>query len=82
MADLTEHIAREIGVPVIDGVAAAVKLVEAPVGLGLGTSKVGDLAFPRSPSDTRAPSATWRPAPAKMRSLDDASWAQRRRFDR
>lgn len=46
MADLTEHISREIGVPVIDGVAAAVKLVEALVGLGLGTSKVGDLAFP------------------------------------
>ncbi len=46
MADLTEHIAREIGVPVIDGVAAAVKLIEALVGLGLGTSKVGDLAFP------------------------------------
>jgi allantoin racemase len=46
MADLTGHIAREIGVPVIDGVAAAVKLVEALVGLGLGTSKTGDLAFP------------------------------------
>jgi allantoin racemase len=33
-------------VPVIDGVAAAVKLVEALVGLGLGTSKHGDLAWP------------------------------------
>ncbi|MBV9656442.1 MAG: aspartate/glutamate racemase family protein [Acetobacteraceae bacterium] len=46
MADLAEHIAETIGVPVIDGVAAAVKLAEALVGLGLGTSKKGDLAFP------------------------------------
>lgn len=46
MADLTEAIGREIGAPVIDGVAAAVKLVEALVGLGLGTSKRGDLAWP------------------------------------
>ncbi|MEK0083038.1 aspartate/glutamate racemase family protein [Benzoatithermus flavus] len=46
MADLAAHIAREIGAPVIDGVAAAVKLVEALVGLGLGTSKTGDLAWP------------------------------------
>jgi hypothetical protein len=37
---------RELGVPVIDGVGAAVKLVEALVGLGLGTSKRGDLAYP------------------------------------
>jgi allantoin racemase len=46
MADLTRAITKEIGAPVIDGVAAAVKLVEALVGLGLGTSKVGDLASP------------------------------------
>jgi allantoin racemase len=46
MADLAAHIAREIGVPVIDGVAAAVKLAEALVGLGLRTSKTGDLAWP------------------------------------
>lgn len=45
MADLATQISREIGVPVIDGVSAAVKFVEALVGLGLGTSKVGDLAF-------------------------------------
>jgi allantoin racemase len=35
-----------VGAPVIDGVGAGVKLVEALVGLGLGTSKVGDLAYP------------------------------------
>jgi allantoin racemase len=46
MADLASQISREIGAPVIDGVAAAVKFVEALVGLGLGTSKVGDLAYP------------------------------------
>jgi allantoin racemase len=46
MTDLTAQIAREIDAPVIDGVGAAVKFVEALVGLGLGTSKRGDLAFP------------------------------------
>lgn len=46
MADLTIQIGQEIGVPVIDGVSAAVKFVEALVNLGLGTSKIGDLAFP------------------------------------
>lgn len=46
MADLAAHIAREVGVPVIDGVTAAVKLAETLVGLGLGTSKRGELAYP------------------------------------
>lgn len=46
MADLATQISQEIGVPVIDGVSAAVKFVEALVDLGIGTSKVGDLAFP------------------------------------
>jgi allantoin racemase len=35
-----------VGVPVIDGVAAAVVQVEGLVRLGLGTSKHGDLAWP------------------------------------
>ena len=39
MADLNAALAAEFGLPVIDGVAAAVKLVEAVVGLGLGTNK-------------------------------------------
>lgn len=46
MADLSAQITQEIGAPVIDGVSATVKFVEALVSLGLGTSKVGDLAFP------------------------------------
>lgn len=46
MADLATEIADDLGVPVIDGVAAAVKFVEALVGLGLATSKRGDLAYP------------------------------------
>jgi allantoin racemase len=46
MADLVAAVEREVGVPVIDGVAAAVKLAEALVGLGLKTSKRGDLAWP------------------------------------
>jgi allantoin racemase len=46
MADLTRALSQQLGVPVIDGVAVAVKLVEALVGLGLGTCKKGDLALP------------------------------------
>jgi allantoin racemase len=55
MADLTTHIAREIGAPVIDGVGAAVKFVEALVGLGLGTSKTGCLAYPLPKAYARFP---------------------------
>ena len=66
MADLNARLAAEFGLPVIDGVAAAVKLVEAVVGLGLGTSKALGYAPPlaesvcwgdgavRSPSGRRA----------------------------
>lgn len=46
MADLVRHLEGKLGVPVIDGVAAAVKFAEALVGLGLRTSKKGDLAYP------------------------------------
>lgn len=46
MADLAHDLSTELGVPVIDGVAAAVRFAEALVGLGLKTSKRGDLAFP------------------------------------
>jgi allantoin racemase len=48
MADLAADIAREIDVPVIEGIAAAVKLVEALLSLGLRTSKKGDLGSPRT----------------------------------
>jgi len=46
MADLAAQISQDIGAPVIDGVTAGVKFVEALIGLGLGTSKAGDLEFP------------------------------------
>jgi allantoin racemase len=46
MADLTHYLADKLPIPVIDGVVAAVKFAEALVGMGLKTSKRGDLAFP------------------------------------
>lgn len=46
MATLARELTQELGIPVIDGVSAAVKMVEALVALGLGTSKHGDLAQP------------------------------------
>jgi allantoin racemase len=46
MTDLARRIGGALGVPVVDGVTAAVKLVEALVTLGLCTSKAGDLARP------------------------------------
>jgi allantoin racemase len=46
MADLNARLAAEFGLPIIDGVTAAVKLVEAVVGLGLGTSKALGYAAP------------------------------------
>lgn len=46
MANLARELSHELCIPVIDGVSAAVKMVEALLGLGLGTSKQGDLAKP------------------------------------
>lgn len=46
MADLAHTLSREFGLPVIDGVGAAVKQAEALVGLGLKTSKRGAYAAP------------------------------------
>jgi len=46
MADLAQTLTRELGIPVIDGVTAAVKMVESLVALGLNTSKHGDLDYP------------------------------------
>ncbi len=46
MADLAAELTREHAVPVIDGVAAAVKLAESLVALGLKTSKRGGYATP------------------------------------
>lgn len=46
MADLTAELRAEFGVPVIDGVAAAVKQAEALVSMGLSTAKRGAYATP------------------------------------
>lgn len=46
MANLARELTAELGMPVIDGVTAAVKMVESLLSLGLGTSKHGDLAYP------------------------------------
>lgn len=46
MTELAQRFADELGVPVLDGVACAVKLAEALVALGLRTSKVGGYATP------------------------------------
>lgn len=46
MADLARSLTDELGIPVIDGVSAAVKMVEALAALGLRISKQGDLAYP------------------------------------
>lgn len=46
MADLTLDLRREFGVPVVDGVAAAVKHAETLVALGLSTAKRGAYATP------------------------------------
>ena len=46
MADLAATLGREHGLPVVDGVVAAVKLAESLVSLGLKTSKRGGYAAP------------------------------------
>ncbi|MEW2134185.1 aspartate/glutamate racemase family protein [Streptomyces sp. NPDC005435] len=58
MAGLRKELADRLGLPVVDGVAAAVKLAESLVALGLTTSRVGGYAKPL------AKHRTWsRPAP-------------------
>ena len=47
MAGLEEKVRSETGVPVVDGVPAAVTIAESLVRLGLGTSKVRTYAAPR-----------------------------------
>ena len=46
MADLAHRLQAEFGLPVIDGVGAAVKQAEALIALGLSTSKRGAYASP------------------------------------
>lgn len=52
MADLAAMLAARHGLPVIDGVVAAVKLAEGLAGLGLRTSKRGGYAQPRKKTFT------------------------------
>lgn len=52
MADLATALSQKFGVPVVDGVAAAVKQAEALVGLKLSTSRRGAYAFPGAKSYT------------------------------
>ena len=47
MTDLAADLSARFGVPVIDGVIAAVRLAEAIVGAGLRTSRAGGYAPPR-----------------------------------
>lgn len=46
MADLAGQLSAEHGLPVLDGVACAVRMAEAMVGLGLRTSRLGGYAPP------------------------------------
>jgi allantoin racemase len=48
MADLTEWLSAETGIPVIDGVTVATRMIEALVGAGLKTSKINAYAYPNA----------------------------------
>jgi len=62
MTDLAPNLARKFGVPVVDGVVAAVKMVEALTGIGLRTSKIGGYASPL-PKKYRGAMADFAPRP-------------------
>ncbi|AEG05329.1 aspartate/glutamate racemase family protein [Sinorhizobium meliloti] len=47
MSSLCDRLQKATGVPVIDGVTAAVKMAEALLGAGYATSKVNTYAYPR-----------------------------------
>lgn len=70
MADLQRSIADELGIPVVDGVAAAVKLIEGLVAQGLGTSKAGALAWPLPKTYTGAFAAYAPPDPPTLRAAE------------
>ncbi len=79
MSNLTTFLQDRLGVPVIDGVAAAVKFAEAVVGMGLRTSKVGDLAYPL-PKPYVGKLADY--APSALKLSDDRQFAGRPAADR
>lgn len=47
MAEMADRVSQELNIPIIDGVRAAVKLIESLHGLGIQTSKWGDYAYPQ-----------------------------------
>ncbi|MFF1697317.1 aspartate/glutamate racemase family protein [Streptomyces sp. NPDC058257] len=55
MTGLQEKVGAALDMPVVDGVAAAVKLAESLVGLGLTTSRAGGYAKPLPKTRTWAP---------------------------
>jgi allantoin racemase len=55
MAGLERRVAGLLGVPVVDGVGAAVRLAESLVALGLATSRAGPYAGPLPKRRTRGP---------------------------
>lgn len=55
MADLAASLSEEHGVPVIEGVSAAVRLSESLVALGLSTSRIGGWAAPLPKARHRKP---------------------------
>lgn len=61
MAELAEQVTERTGVPVVDGVSAAVTIAESLVRLGLSTSKIRTYAPPRPKTFACWPPAT--PAP-------------------
>lgn len=60
LAGLEERVSHAVGVPVVDGVAAAVAIAESLVRLGLRTSNVGSCAPPDLSS------TTWRVPPEEI----------------
>ena len=50
MADLANELSNEFGIPVIEGVTAAVKCIEGLASIGLMTSSIGGYAKPRTKS--------------------------------
>lgn len=66
MAELEEQVAAATGVPIVDGVRAAVTIAESLVRMGLSTSKVRTYAPPRPKQITGWP-ITRQPADAELR---------------
>ncbi|WP_417235769.1 aspartate/glutamate racemase family protein, partial [Arthrobacter sp.] len=66
MAELEEQVAAATGVPIVDGVRAAVTIAESLVRMGLSTSKVRTYAPPRPKQITGWP-ITRQPADAGTR---------------